>query len=177
MRAAQRLRVVHRHSIVQRGAWCHESCLWTQLETHRVTSPHMQRRRGCAQRVRWQRHLPPLNPTSERGWWRATPPHHESWRAVAGEAGDSMDPGGFKRVGHGHQQQDGGEPPRQHRLPRPGWAKEERVWITRAPLASTARPHAGMIAAPHVDGALAWSPLVDVRGGCGARVSRASTRQ
>jgi hypothetical protein len=41
--------------------------------------------------------------------------------AITGPAGDAMDARGFDGFGEGHGRQDGGEPPRQQRLPRPRW--------------------------------------------------------
>jgi hypothetical protein len=41
-------------------------------------------------------------------------------RAVAGEASDAVHAGGIEGIGEGHLWQDGGEPARPHRLPRPG---------------------------------------------------------
>jgi hypothetical protein len=41
-------------------------------------------------------------------------------RAVAGEAGDAVDPRGLHGLGEGHRRQNGGEPPGQHGRTRPG---------------------------------------------------------
>ena len=48
-------------------------------------------------------------------------------RAVAGEARDTVDPRGLNRLGEGHRRQDGGEPPRQHRLARTRGAEQEDI--------------------------------------------------
>jgi hypothetical protein len=50
--------------------------------------------------------------------------------AGAGEAGDAVDAGGFNGFGEGHRRQDGGEPPRQPRLPHPRRAQEENIMVT-----------------------------------------------
>ena len=48
-------------------------------------------------------------------------------RAVASEAGDTVDARGLDGLGEGHRRQDGGEPPCQHRLARPRRAEQQEV--------------------------------------------------
>ena len=47
--------------------------------------------------------------------------------AVAGEAGDAVDPRGLNGFGEGHGRQDSGVPPGQHRLVHPQTAEKEKV--------------------------------------------------
>jgi len=60
---------------------------------------------------------------------------HAKWsggdprRAVASEAGDAVDAGGFDGFGEGQIGQDGGEPARQHRLPRAWGAEHPEVMV------------------------------------------------
>jgi hypothetical protein len=55
------------------------------------------------------------------------------------QAGDTVDPRGLDGLGEGHRRQDGGEPPGQHRLPRPGWAKQQDIMV-RTPASRSALP-------------------------------------
>jgi hypothetical protein len=48
-------------------------------------------------------------------------------RALAGEARDAVEARGLDGLGEGHRRQDSGEPPRQHRRPRPGRPQEKDV--------------------------------------------------
>jgi hypothetical protein len=59
--------------------------------------------------------------------------------AVAGETGDTVDPHRLDGLGEGHRGQDGGEPPGQHGLARPGRANEEDVMV-RTPAYHFASP-------------------------------------
>jgi hypothetical protein len=53
-------------------------------------------------------------------------------RAVAGEAGDAVDTRRLNGLDEGHRRPEGGEPPGQHGLARPGRADEEDV-VGRTP--------------------------------------------
>jgi hypothetical protein len=73
-------------------------------------------------------------------------------RAGAGEAGDAMDAGGLKGFGQDHGQQDGRQPPRQPRCPRPRRAQQQDVGV-RTPASRSAalqhrRTHVGWMARP-----------------------------
>jgi hypothetical protein len=52
---------------------------------------------------------------------RATRARRDQGGAVAGAACHTMGAGGLEGFGQGHPRHDGREPPRQHRLTRPGW--------------------------------------------------------
>jgi hypothetical protein len=54
-------------------------------------------------------------------------PRRDQRRAVAGEAGDAVDAGGFDGFGEGHCRRDGGEPARQPQLARPGRTEHEQI--------------------------------------------------
>jgi hypothetical protein len=58
---------------------------------------------------------------------------------IAGAAGDAMDARGLNGLSQGHRRQEGGEPPGQHRLARPGRAKEEHI-MGRTPAYHFASP-------------------------------------
>ena len=49
-------------------------------------------------------------------------------RAAGGPAGDTVEARGLEGVGQAHRRQDGGEPPRQPRLPRPRRAEHQEIW-------------------------------------------------
>jgi hypothetical protein len=53
---------------------------------------------------------------------------HQRW-AVARQAGDAVDACGRMGFGQRHRRPDGGQPPRQPRLP-PREAEEEEIWVT-----------------------------------------------
>ena len=67
-------------------------------------------------------------------------PDRDPRRAVTGEAGDTVDADGLDGFGQAHRRQDGGEPPRQHRLPHPRRAEEEDVVGTTPTSCSPLRP-------------------------------------
>jgi hypothetical protein len=68
---------------------------------------------------------PPHQPHSREGVvGGATRARRDESRAIASETGDAVDAGGFDGFGEGQIGQDGGEPARQHRLPRP-WGAEQ----------------------------------------------------
>jgi hypothetical protein len=75
------------------------------------------------------RHVPPADQSRVRDGvvrgakWAGRDPR----RAVAGAAGDAVNPRGLKGLGEGHGRQNGGEAPGQHRRARPRRAKEEDV--------------------------------------------------
>jgi hypothetical protein len=60
-------------------------------------------------------------------------------RAVAGEAGDSMDTHSLNGLSEDHRRQDGGEPPCEHRLARPRGAEQEQIMVT-TPASPSASP-------------------------------------
>ncbi len=60
-------------------------------------------------------------------------------RAVAGEAGDAVNPRGLNGLGKGHRRQDGGESAGQHRLART-WGTKEKDIMGRTPASSLALP-------------------------------------
>ena len=57
------------------------------------------------------------------------------------EASDAVDARRLQRVGQAHRRQNSGQPPRQHRLPHPGWAQQQNVMdtIPASPLPSGPR--------------------------------------
>jgi hypothetical protein len=59
----------------------------------------------------------------------ATGARRDERGAAAGEASDARDAGGPDGFGQGHQRQVGGQPARQHRLPRAGPLQEEETII------------------------------------------------
>jgi hypothetical protein len=61
---------------------------------------------------------------------RATRARGDEGGAVPGAAGDAVDARGVDGFGEGHRQQNGGEPPCQPRLARPGRADEENVLVS-----------------------------------------------
>jgi hypothetical protein len=56
-------------------------------------------------------------------------PRRDDRGAVAGAPGDAMEAGGLEGFGERHRRQDGGEPPRQPRLPSPRGAEQEEVMV------------------------------------------------
>jgi hypothetical protein len=70
---------------------------------------------------------------------RATRAGRDPRRAVAGEAGDSVDTRGLNRLGEGHRRQDGGQSPCQHRLARPRGAEQEEIRVRTPVCISTLR--------------------------------------
>jgi hypothetical protein len=90
--------------------------------THRPASARARRR--PSPRPRW----------CDGGATRAS---RDPRRAVAGAAGDAVDPRGFNGLGERHRRQNRGEPPGQHRLARRRRAKEEDV-VDRTPASSSA---------------------------------------
>jgi hypothetical protein len=50
---------------------------------------------------------PPVSPTSERVWWGAARPGRDQGRAVARQAGDTVEARGREGLGEGHRRQDG----------------------------------------------------------------------
>ena len=67
----------------------------------------------------------------------AIAPVGDQRRAGAGEAGDAVELCGLDGFGEGHRRQDGGQPPGQHRLARPGRADEEDI-MGRTPASRSA---------------------------------------
>jgi hypothetical protein len=78
-----------------------------------------------------QRHVAPADlPDIRDGvMGGATRPGRDHGRAGAGEAGDAVDACGLNGLGESHRRQDGGEPPGQPRLARPGWPQEEPIVV------------------------------------------------
>jgi hypothetical protein len=70
----------------------------------------------CQRHLAGHRHLAPVDQPHirDRVVWGATGARRDERRAVAGEAGDTMDAGGFDGLREGHIRQDGGESARQH---------------------------------------------------------------
>jgi hypothetical protein len=62
----------------------------------------------------------------------------DSRPARPGAAGDAVDARGLEGFGDDHRRQDGGEPPRQHRLPRARGAQQQ-IWNT-TPASGSALP-------------------------------------
>jgi hypothetical protein len=74
----------------------------------------------------------------------AIAPGRDHRRTVAGAAGDAMDVCRLNGLGQGHRRQDGGEPPAQHGLARPGRAEEEDVVIKTPASGSRSPPPPGV---------------------------------
>jgi hypothetical protein len=60
----------------------------------------------------------------------ATRARRDGRRAVTGAAGAAVDARGLEGVGRAQRRQDGGEPPRQPRLPQPQWTEEAEMMVT-----------------------------------------------
>ena len=69
--------------------------------------------------------------------WGATRPRRDHRRAVARQAGDTVDAGGLKGFGPRHRRQDGGQPPSPPRRPHPSRAEEQQVMNTMPALPSS----------------------------------------
>jgi hypothetical protein len=84
---------------------------------------------------------PPISPASEMVWWGAR--HGRVGgprRAVPSKASDPVGACGLNRLGEGHCREDGGQPPCQHRLARPGRSQEKDVMARTPASASASRP-------------------------------------
>jgi hypothetical protein len=60
--------------------------------------------------------------------------------ADASLAGDALNACGLAGLGHGSRRQDGGQPPRQLRLPRPWWGQREHLTVITPASRSCSHP-------------------------------------